>query len=56
MHKSYYDEKYSMSNREKRLTPKGDKSSWCLCDLWKVNDGEKCPNCHRRHGKLRFKK
>lgn len=55
MHKSYYDDEYEMSNREKTKNPRGDKSSWCVCDVWKTNDGEKCPNCFRRNGKKRFK-
>lgn len=55
MHQSYYDIDYKMTNRERKLNPKGDKSSWCICDIWKVSDGEKCSNCHRRHSKYRFK-
>ena len=55
MHKSYYDTEYVPSNREKVLTPKGNKSSWCVCDINKVADGEKCKVCYRRNGKKRFK-
>ena len=58
MHKTYYDEDYGMSNRERVLNPKSDKHSWCInCDRNLVSEGRKCRVCHCRAGypRRRFK-
>ena len=58
MHKSYYDDNYSKTNREKTLDPKGDKRSWCEhCDRDLVSEGAKCRVCGYTAGwpRKRFK-
>lgn len=59
MHQSYYSEDYIKTNREKYLDPSEGKSSWCVCDFNKVNDGQRCFVCHRISNtkkKRKFKK
>ena len=48
--------RFGKINRDKRLKPKKGKA-WCFgCDCALVGDGQKCPNCGKRHGVRRFKK
>jgi RNase P subunit RPR2 len=58
MHKTYYDEDYKMTNREKVLNPKADKASYCEnCDRDVVLEGQRCSVCHMIAGwpRKRFK-
>lgn len=42
-------------NRNKVRSPKKGRA-WCRsCDACKVSDGQKCPNCGKRHGVSREK-
>jgi hypothetical protein len=54
MHKSYYDEDYRMSNREKVLNPKRG-FGYCMCDRIQIGDWSKCPICGGRNGRRRYK-
>ena len=55
MHQSYYDEEYSQNNRQKVLNPKKG-FAYCGCDKVRIGAWSKCPLCHRRNGRKRFKK
>jgi len=56
MNHNYYDNEYSPTNRDKRLTPKRV-FGWCDgCDRVLVSGGKKCPVCGHRQGKYRLKR
>ena len=43
------------SNRDKVRSPKKGRA-WCRsCDICQVSDGQKCPNCGKKHGVNREK-
>lgn len=43
------------TNRDRARKPRG-RSHWCLgCDMARVNDGSKCPNCGTRDVRKREK-
>lgn len=44
----------NQSNRDKAKEPRARKF-WCRCDMVRVAAGQKCPNCGRKDGKIRYK-
>lgn len=55
MNKNYYDENYSSTNRDRKMSPKRG-FGYCGCDRAMVGDGQKCPLCGSRSGKKRLKR
>lgn len=56
MNQSYYDEEYSQTNRDKRMTPKREFGYCDGCDKTMLGNGQKCPVCGHKQGKRRLKR